>query len=818
MIPSLKFLFSVLFSVLFFLAVGQKDTTRPAASPGIIIGNVLDNDNSRAVMAATVVLLKIGDTAAAKTMVSAKDGSFLFEQLSFGYYRILVSSSGYNNLRLDSIYIRAERFDFDLNDIKLHKKSTDLDEVLVFSEKPLIENKDGKIIFNVGESALSSGSSATELLKQAPLVNVDNDGKVQLRGKDVKILIDDKPVELNGKQLQDLLESMPGSMIDKIEVMTTPPPQYANERGGVINIITKKGRVGMSGRIGVSYGTRGEKGVNGSFSYRKNKIALNANAGFGYSAFEGSSYSNRQNIYLDSTNYFNTTGTNGNNALRPNARISLDYEANKHNAFNFTASYNSSNGENNSYNQYSNINSTDLIYKLSNRSITTNSTSASPNFSATYTTKGKLPTTILKIITGVNFGVNDNLRDYYQQYLNPDYSFTGTDSSQQQDTKIKNSTISIRVNYDRLLKNNKFFLNLGNGMLRANNHNLLNTAFLKKPDNVFVKNDLLSNDIQFHQNIFFYRSALRYSIQPEFNITAGVQVEQTTTNFNLVNDTGNYANNYWSALPFVTAVKKWQNDVNITLSYKRSIQRPGLYQLNPSVDYADPYNTRFGNPYLQPYFADNFDFIIGKWNKLYYINASVGYNSLQNIYSSIRTLQPDGKTTTTWQNLSGRKEYEANTWGGYTINKKAKLNVSVGYSYNVYSEHDKTVNRYHDGGSVFSTLNGSYQFNPLLNGNISVTVNRFSNPQGTVRSSQSMNIGVQQKFFKKKMVLALSMIDPFRQQQNKYFTYAPNFNLESYSTTKTKNFRIALSYLFTKKVKKNTARAELLKKLISDKK
>jgi hypothetical protein len=328
-----------------------------------------------------------------------------------------------------------------------------------------------------------------------------------------------------------------------------------------------------------------------------------------------------------------------------------------------------------------------------------------------------------------------------------------------------------------------------------------------------VQNDLLSNDIQFHQNIFFYRAALRYSIQPEFNITAGAQVEQTTTKFDLVNDTSNYANNYWSPLPFVTIIKKWANDVSITASYKRSIQRPGLNQLNPSVDYSDPYNTRFGNPYLQPYFADNFDFIIGKYNKLFYANVSVGYNMLNDIYSSIRTLQPDGKTTTTWQNLSGRKEYDANTWGGYTINKKAKVNLSLGFTYNVYSEHDRTVNNYHNGGSVFSTFNGSYLFNELLNSNASVTFNRFANPQGTVRSTISMNIGIQQKFLKKKLVLSLSVVDPFRQQQNKYFIYASNFNLESFSTTRTKNFRIAVSYLLSKKPKSNRdALIKMLKK------
>ena len=809
----MKFLFFFIFSVLFLDAAAQKDSAKLIANPGMIIGNVLDSENSKAIAAATVTLSKIEDSLSATTLITAKDGSFLFEHLTYGYYRLQITMMGYSNLRLDSIYIRAERYDFDLNDIKLNKKTTDLEEVIIYTEKPLVENKDGKIIFNAGESALSSGASTTELLKQTPLVNVDNDGKVQLRGKDVKILIDDKPVELNGKQLQDLLESMPGSMIDKIEVMTTPPPQYASERGGVINIVTKKGRVGMSGRLNISYGTRGENGINGNFAYRKNKIALNVSAGFGYNEFEGNSYSNRQNIYVDSVNYFNTTGINNNNSLRPNARVSFDYEVNKRNAFNFTAFYNSSNAESNNNNQYTNLNSSNLIYKLSNRFTATNSTSSSPNFNGTYTNKGKKPGVVFKIITGVNFGINNNERDYYQQFLNPDYTFTGTDSSQQQDTKIKSTTISFRLNYDRPLKSNKFYLNLGNGLIRSNSHNILNTVFLKKPDNVFIKSDLLSNDINFHQNIFFYRAALRYTIQPDFNITAGTQIEQTTTNFKIVNSHDDYANNYWSALPFVTAIRKWENDITVTLSYKRTIQRPGLAQLNPSVDYGDPYNTCFGNPYLQPYFAGNFDFIIGKWNKKYYINASTGYNVLQNIYSSIRTRQPDGSTTTTWQNLSGRKEYEANTWGGYTLSKKTKLNISLGYSYNVYSNHDRTVNKYRNGGSIFSTFNGSYQFNDLLNSNASITYNRFANPQGTVRSTLSMSMGVQQKLFKKKMVLALSVIDPFRQQQNKNFTYASNFNLESYSNTKTKNFRIALSYIFSKKVKMNTAKADLLKKL-----
>jgi outer membrane receptor for ferrienterochelin and colicin len=129
---------------------------------------------------------------------------------------------------------------------------------------------------------------------------------VLVRGKEPRILIDDKPVELNLQQLQDLLESLPGSSIEKIEVLTNPPAQYANEQGGVINITTKKGTVGKSGRLSIFAGTRGEYGANGSFSYRKNSLAININAGFAGNEFAGFGYSFRQNIYKDSTNFLNT--------------------------------------------------------------------------------------------------------------------------------------------------------------------------------------------------------------------------------------------------------------------------------------------------------------------------------------------------------------------------------------------------------------------------------------------------------------------------------------------------------------------------------
>src|SRR6476661_9311503 len=280
--------------VLLIFIAGFLNSWAQEKNGGILTGAVLDEQN-KALGGATVQLLSFRDTFNSKTVLTGANGNFEMNNIPFGFYKLKISYTGLQTVVLDSIYFRMERFDFNLNDIILKpNEASGLDVVILYAEKTLIQSKDGNITFNAGESALSAGSNASELLTNVPLITKDPDGKVLVRGKEPKILIDDKPVELNLQQLQDLLESMPGSSIEKIEVMTNPPPQYANEQGGVINIVTRKGTVGKSGRLSVYRGTRGENGANASFNYRKQGFSLNINAGVGANVFKGNGYSIRE--------------------------------------------------------------------------------------------------------------------------------------------------------------------------------------------------------------------------------------------------------------------------------------------------------------------------------------------------------------------------------------------------------------------------------------------------------------------------------------------------------------------------------------------
>jgi outer membrane receptor protein involved in Fe transport len=778
-----------------------------ASDPGIVTGNLLDEKQS-AIMGASVELIALRDTTLRRGQVSDKDGGFSFNNVAFGLYKLRVSSMGYKTIVIDSIHIRAERFDFNLPDIILKSASEQLQEVVVYAEKPLIQSKEGNITYNAAESPLSAGSNASDLLKNVPLVAGDPNGKITVRGKEPKILIDDKPVELNAQQLQDFLESMPGSMIERIEVMTNPPPQYANEPGGVINIVTRKGKVGKTGRINIYAGTRGEGGVNGNFSYRKKGLSINFNAGMGYNVFEGYGYSRRQNIYVDSTNYLNTQNDYRNKSYRPNGRLNVDYDINPRNTINAVVQYNHNDFENRSNTQFMNLDRFKNISKLSRRSILSDGNNINPSFNFTYTHRGKKPGETFRLFTNSWYSKNLNDRYFQQQFLNADFSPTGVDSSQQQFTKSNNHGYNVRVSYDKLLDNKLTSFSTGMYYNFSSSEVELLSQYLKKPEGLYVKSDLLSNDFRFRQMIANVRISGRHIISKGTSISVGMNAEQTRVHFDLYQSKQEAKNDYWTILPFFNFNKQWEEVLNLTFSYRRTIRRPGIGELNPSIDYSDPYNLRFGNTELEPSTSHNFDLLLGRNRDKYYLNVGVGYNIVQDVFAQLRTLQPDGKTNVTWSNIDDRIEYEISTWNGYTFSKKLRINASVSYTYNKYSDADKKTYRYQDGGSFNSNFNGNYMPKDVWNFNAGFTFNRFANPQGYVRWNSSMNMGIQRKFFQKRFIITANVIDPFRQQENRTFTSGTNFEHESYSYTQTRNYRLTLTYNFIQVPKKATAKEQ----------
>lgn len=780
-----------LFFVLSFNVIAQNQ--RPA---GTISGQVL-TQQGKPIESASVRLFLLADSAVSFASVTDRQGDFMLTSIPPGYYRLCVSYVGLSQFCLDSLWFRVEKLNFNIDSIILKTNSSNqLKEVVIYAEKPLFESKDGGITYNVSESAAAAGSSAAELLTQVPLVTRDPDGKISVRGKEPRILIDDKPVELNLQQLQDLLESMPGSSIEKIEVMTQPPAQYANEQGGVINIVTKKGRVGKSGRLSLAAGTRGEVNLNANFTCREKGLVLTLAAGFSDNQFAGESSSLRKNSYTDSSNYLSIGNQNQNRTRRPMARLSLDYEAGKRSVFTFSLQHNGQRSHNNSDTRFTNLNRFNAISRASDRMVSGSTSSASPALSLSYQYKPKAGETF-KVVANYNYSLTDNDREFYQRYYTADLQFTGVDSLQRQQIDQAVSTYTIRIFYDKMLANKKTFLSAGSYYQYGSHHVVNEASFKKRPEQIMLPLPGLSNDLWFYQGVGNWRLSVRQLLGKQFSVTTGAALEQTTIFFDLLTENKKVSNSYMSWLPFANVNKNWKDKLSLTMSYRRTINRPGLGQLNPTVDFSDPYNVRFGNPFLEASSAHNFDLIVSRTRPGYFLNIGWGYNQIEDIFSPVRTLLEGGKTQVTWENISGRKEVEFSSWNGVNLSTRLKINVNASVTLQRYGAYDIAVRKFRNGASFSSSVGYAWVASDVWNSNGTININRFANPQGFANWTAAIQLAVQRKLVKKKLLVTATVIDPLINQQRKSYTYGPNFSLEGFTLTRTQNYRLTVAYLLS---------------------
>ena len=167
----------------------------------------------------------------------------------------------------------------DLGIIILSESKSDLGEVVVTVEKPVIEKKVDRLVFNVEHSISASSGTVLDALRKTPGVAVDQDGAISMIGKGgVSVLIDDRMLQLSGEDLTNFLQSIASDDVKSIEVITTPPAKYEAEgAGGLINIQYKKGRKNAwnnSLRAAYTQATYPSYSLGNAFSYSKNKLRL----------------------------------------------------------------------------------------------------------------------------------------------------------------------------------------------------------------------------------------------------------------------------------------------------------------------------------------------------------------------------------------------------------------------------------------------------------------------------------------------------------------------------------------------------------------
>ena len=243
---------------------------------GIILGEVLNQDTGQPVEYASVNLIDVKKSEIVNGQLSDYNGIFLFKEVENGQYIIEIKFMGYktwksNTIQINSSFKKPTRKDF--GTIFLISKAIEGQSVNITEKKEMYEFEADKLVYNPDNDIIASSGSAEDVLNRAPMVTVDQDGGIQLRGNgNVNVLVD-------GRKNRVDLANISGSQIEKVEVITSASAKYDPEgMAGIINIVLKKGtKDGFNGNIQVkgqhnAYHSLDEmNGLSFYGNYRKNK-------------------------------------------------------------------------------------------------------------------------------------------------------------------------------------------------------------------------------------------------------------------------------------------------------------------------------------------------------------------------------------------------------------------------------------------------------------------------------------------------------------------------------------------------------------------
>ena len=153
--------------------------------------------------------------------------------------------------------------------------------VTVAARRFVVQRQVDRTVYRVDDATLSAGLGASDLLQDLPGVSVNAAGGVSLHGDShVVILVDGHPSALVSSP--EGLETFPADQVERVEVMSPPPAEYAAQgTGGVINLVTRKGTTeGLSGAVRGNVGWKGRGKLGGDFSYRRGVWTLSGDGAY----------------------------------------------------------------------------------------------------------------------------------------------------------------------------------------------------------------------------------------------------------------------------------------------------------------------------------------------------------------------------------------------------------------------------------------------------------------------------------------------------------------------------------------------------------
>ncbi len=686
----------------------QMPGAKPQIGYGKIKGEVVDSESKDAVPYATVSLKVQNSEKVVGGSIADEKGKFTIKDLRAGNYTLVVSFIGYDPEVIESIVITDKGNTENVGAIKITESVTELDEVVVQGEKELIEEKVDRIIYNAEKDMTTTGGDASDVLRRVPLLTVDLDGNVSLRGsQNIKVLIDNRPSTITAGSIADALKQIPADQIKSVEVITSPSARYdAEGTGGIINIITKKNNFqGTTLNINSSAGLRSSNlGLRGNMRRGRHGFSIGGFGRVGYNI--NGEFTNDQ--YLTDPNSGTQTLTTQHAETESNMmfgryNLGYDYELNKYNWI--SASVNlgifNSGGQQNNLTSQSFQNDQLLRQSVQNVDFVnhSNTIDMSLNYIKTYAKKGKE----FSILS--QYSINNRTNDFENEEISPNTFRIKNDNLSD------NKELTLQVDYVSPITEKQILEFGGKNILRQVNSDY--TSYSSNgPDDPYtpVQVGQLTNIFDYSQNISAGYLSFTQNLPKDYSIKAGARYEYTSIEADFLTSEVLDIPSYGALVPSINFSKKLKQGNMVKLAYNRRIQRPSLQFLNPNINATNPKNISQGNPNLSPEYTDNFELSFSTYKRGSSINLSAFVRSTNGSIQRVRNYLNDDVTLTTYENIGEEDAYGLSLFGNIMKGKKFMFNAGVDGYYAVLNNNvdDPLYNASNSGFVVSGRIFGSY--------------------------------------------------------------------------------------------------------------
>ncbi len=770
---------------------GTADDNTPRGN-GKITGVIIDSVSKAPVEFAAISIVDIKSNKPVDGTTTDEKGRFTLSRVAQGNYMLLMSFIGYKMKQIGDIKIER-RTEIDLGQVVLVPDIVQLGEVNVVGQAELIEEKVDRLVFNAEKDLTSRGGDATDIMRKVPMLSVDLDGNLSLRGSsNVRVLINNKPSTIVANSVADALKMIPADMIKSVEVITSPSARYdAEGSAGIINIVTKKSTIkGATLNLNTGVGNRGANlGLRGDL--RTGKMGFNL-GGWGRANYNIKSLNENVQIGNGVRTEQTTTGKNGGGF--GSYSLGWDYDMNPNSSLSAGARLGTR----------QQLSSQDLkILKLptSGSSVERSSSfretdikdiSNTMDFNVDYLRSFGKPSQELSIST--QFSRNNRINNFDADLFSDNNTLRELIGTTGNENKSYNQESTLQLDYQTPIGNNQMLEVGGKGILRNVNSDY---TYYSSGEAEPARE---ASQLNYDQNVGAGYASYTLSTKSKFTFKAGARYEYTHINA----DQGEqpiHIPAYSNLVPSVNISKSLKGGQVLKLAYNRRLQRPGIQYLNPNVNASNPTNITKGNPQLSPELTDQLELSTSFYKNTFYLGVAAFGRLTNNSIESIRTSE-SGIITTTYGNIGHKETYGVNINANITLFKKWQMGGGFD-SYYVYLTNNNPnpdLKSTNDG----IVASGRFHTNLTLNNGwgiqgFGMLRGRSVELQGSQAGFGFYNLGVKKDFSNKKGSIGLAM-ENFLSNRFRMKTEiaAPTFTQSSTNYLYNRGIRVNFSYKFGK--------------------